>query len=743
MNKQSQSSFRWILLSRILLLTLPVLLVGQYVTYRKARSALLETARQNLTESASNKAENIEKRLQMLKSNIIVASQSYVLQSSQSGDRQKFIQQLLQQLPSQVNCVQLTNLQTNQLVASTCDEGQIHELPENLWPQQQQQFLGKNLQETKVYISDLRRSQQGLQIFSEKSPDGENLPRPPVEKGRGFINDRGQIRLGLSAPVYVQEGGEGKLRYSVSFRLSVELEQNLRRGSLIGSTIAIDEAGTILAHPNSDRIGRNIENEKDAKQLKKIIRNAIDGQEYFIHLFSFDTNASQKIANNKGSSTIVSVINRLKRQLSKLLGLELAADNELLAGYDAIPNPVATENNSSWVILAVTPLEYALSDLKEIQQMLLNLIMGLIAAMVLAAIYLAWTLALPLEKLTHYAVTVSDLDTRKQIHQNFKIREFYRLGEAINNMVERLKYRAQKLEIASKEATIANQLKSEFLANISHELRTPLNGIIGSIQLILDGFCDDRDEEIDFLKQANNSAIHLLKIVDDILDIRKIESGTLSILLEDTNVADVLNQAIAEVEEAIAQKGLKLIKPYFPTDILVYADADKLKQVFSNILSNAVKFTETGSITISVGIELAKANENGDDKQIPHLPFHHSHQADRIVITIKDSGIGIDPENQGKLFQPFVMGDGSKTRPFEGNGLGLTISRHLMEMMSATISLYSPGVDRGTTVKIAFPMKNLPQSIQNQDFQNQLHSSNFPGNFLPEASKKNHADSKK
>ncbi|WP_445241272.1 hypothetical protein [Microcoleus vaginatus] len=168
MVKLGQSSFRRILLSRILLLSVPVLLVGEYVTYRKARSTLLETARLNLTESAARKAETIEQWAKSLKSNLIGASESSMLQSVNPKDYQKFIAQLGQRLPAaQVDCLQLTNLKTNQVIASTCGQQPIQSLPAKFWPPvQQQQTL---LDDKSVYI---RLSLTSAATGDSKRPEG-------------------------------------------------------------------------------------------------------------------------------------------------------------------------------------------------------------------------------------------------------------------------------------------------------------------------------------------------------------------------------------------------------------------------------------------------------------------------------------------------------------------------------------------------------------------------------------------
>lgn len=666
MVKLGPSSFRRILLSRILLLSVPVLLVGEYVTYRKARSTLLETARQNLTESAGRKAETIEQWAKSLKSNLIGASESSMLQSVDPKNYQRFIAQLGQRLPAQVDCLQLTNIKTNQTIASTCGQQAIQKLPANFWQQQQQQEL--LLDDKSVYISlSWPKRPEGQQNGEDSILDAAQLPESSNN------NPDSQVSLVLSAPVYIRRGNVRQLTYALSLKSALPVQTSAPRGSLAGYTVAIDQDGTILAHPNIDRVGRNIEQEADAGRLKSIVRRAIAGGQAFLHLFSFERNGV-----------------------------------ELLAGYAAIPSPLAKQENSKWIILAVSRLDYALSGLEEIQQVLFNLIVGLVAASIIATLYLSRDLARPLEKLRDYALKV-DTEAPEGVPHNFKIREFNQLAEAINSMVLRLRSWAGELEIATKEAQVANQLKDEFLRNISHELRTPLNGIIGFIQFVRDGYCDDRDEEVEFLQRAHDAAIHLLNIINDILDIAKIESGTFSLMLEVIDVIEVLTEATdlvaVQQESQIEEKGLKFYLPDDREPVAVHADPDKLKQVFVNVLSNAVKFTESGSITISTRLESRKLTEateyNGSS---PESGTRRGGDSEWIVITVKDTGIGIDPEQQQKLFQPFVMADGSTTRKFGGNGLGLAISRKIVESMKGNISLHSAGVNQGTSVTISLPV---------------------------------------
>jgi signal transduction histidine kinase len=664
MVKSGQSSFRRILLSRILLLSVPVLLLGEYVTYRKARSSMLETARQNLTESAVRKGDSIKASLESLQANLLTASESVLLHSGSVQASQTYIEQLAQRLPTKVQCVQLTDVQTTQIIASTCGNQPLSDEILQMW--QQQGSFGPG-------------TGSGVHIKTVLSETSSGESASPVSPNDPTYFD--QLKLVLSAPVYLDQinplavNNSGVPDYALTIRSSLGQRASDRRiepGSLTGYTVVIDEDGTILEHGNDlNRVGRNIREEVDSKRLESIVRNALQDRQAFLHLFNFDQEGI-----------------------------------ELLSGYTAIPSPLSTGEERKWVILAVTPLDNALAGLKEIQNVLFTLILGLLAANFLATLYLTRDLALPIEKLQDYAMNIQCRATTERVPHNLSIREFNRLAEALDSMVERLKAWAEELETAWKEAKTANQLKNEFLATISHELRTPLNAILGCIRLVRDDCCDNRDEEIEFLQRADDAAIHLLNIINDILDISKIEAGTLSVVMEQVDVKRLIKEAIDLQQSAIQQKGLQLEFHEDSQSITVEADPAKLKQALLNLMGNAIKFTDTGRITISTRIEglsdghsLNKA-DGGNTYIQPHL-----------VIAVQDTGIGIAPDQQQKLFQPFVMVDGSRTRPKGGTGLGLAISRNLIELMGGTIRLNSKGIGQGTTVEVVLPILHSSPSI--------------------------------
>ncbi|MFZ6027471.1 MAG: GAF domain-containing protein [Chloroflexota bacterium] len=240
---------------------------------------------------------------------------------------------------------------------------------------------------------------------------------------------------------------------------------------------------------------------------------------------------------------------------------------------------------------------------------------------------------------------------------------------------------------ATEKLREVDKLKSQFLANMSHELRTPLNSIIGFSRVILKGI----DGPITDLQQQDLSAInsagqHLLNLINDILDISKIEAGKMELGLEEhINLNDLLNSAMSYAVGLTKDKPIKLIKDYASELPEVRADPTKLRQVIINFLSNASKFTEEGSITL-------RAKEQRGPGGRPE-----------IKVSVIDTGVGISPEDQVRLFQPFTQVDGSLTRKVGGTGLGLSISKRLIEMHDGRVELES-SIGIGSTFSVVLPL---------------------------------------
>lgn len=256
----------------------------------------------------------------------------------------------------------------------------------------------------------------------------------------------------------------------------------------------------------------------------------------------------------------------------------------------------------------------------------------------------------------------------------------------------------QKLEQANIKALEASRLKSEFLASTSHELRTPLNGIIGSLKLILDGMADDEQEQQEFLEQAYKSAIYLLDLINDILDIAKIEADKVEFEITSICLQDICEDIYKFAYPQAVTKNLDFSIKIPPTydKILVYADYQRLLQVMLNLVNNALKFTNEGKIDIT--IEVISKNFKRQGKEFLGI----------AKIIIADTGIGVALDKQEKLFEKFYQVDGSRTKTYGGTGLGLAISKRLIEAMGCKISFYSMGEGLGSTVTISIPLTQLP-----------------------------------
>jgi signal transduction histidine kinase len=266
---------------------------------------------------------------------------------------------------------------------------------------------------------------------------------------------------------------------------------------------------------------------------------------------------------------------------------------------------------------------------------------------------------------------------------------------------ETLMERHREIEDARQQAEAASRLKSEFLANTSHELRTPLNGVIGFLKLIMDGMADDPEEQSQFIEEAHRSAIHLLSIINDILDVAKIEAGKMQLDLNPIQLDDLLSDVENFIRPQSQQKSLSLeiLTPATRDEVVVLGNYQRLLQVMLNLLSNAVKFTHEGGITITAEVVPEKILVQNQEKP------------GSVKISVADTGIGVSLEKQDKLFQSFSQVDGSRTRQYGGTGLGLAISQKLVEAMGGIVNFYSMGEGLGSTVTFTVPLYQDPVMI--------------------------------
>ncbi|MBQ0922069.1 response regulator [Hydrogenophaga aromaticivorans] len=247
---------------------------------------------------------------------------------------------------------------------------------------------------------------------------------------------------------------------------------------------------------------------------------------------------------------------------------------------------------------------------------------------------------------------------------------------------------SQELAEARDQAEAANHGKSVFLANMSHEIRTPFQGLLGMLNLLDDATLSSQQR--DYLGTARDSALHLLGVLNDILDVSTLESGTLKLSLAPIHLPGVLHEVDGLMQVAARDKGLSL-NMYAAADLpgWVMADATRLRQILFNLISNAIKFTPEGSVMA----ELTRAPDGQSG----------------VVLTVRDTGMGMDPETLERLFTRFFQADNSLRRRIGGTGLGLEISRNLARMMGGDIEVSSrPGVGSVFTVRLQLPEAQAP-----------------------------------
>ena len=256
----------------------------------------------------------------------------------------------------------------------------------------------------------------------------------------------------------------------------------------------------------------------------------------------------------------------------------------------------------------------------------------------------------------------------------------------------------QELEQARAEAVALSQLKSQLLANTSHELRTPLNGILGFLKLVVDGMADDPEEAHQFIEEAYRSAVHLLNVINDFLDVAKIEAGKMHLDLAPVKLGELLQQVEDFTRIQVQEKRLQfqIQKPAVEDDIILYGNYQRLLQVILNLTGNAIKFTGEGGIRISA--EVIKKKVTVHNQQFPGM----------VKMRVADTGIGVSLDKQDKLFESFFQVDGDRTRQYGGTGLGLAISQKLVEAMGGTVNFYSMGEGLGSTVTFTVPLYQEP-----------------------------------
>lgn len=295
----------------------------------------------------------------------------------------------------------------------------------------------------------------------------------------------------------------------------------------------------------------------------------------------------------------------------------------------------------------------------------------------------------PLETLRLLAQVAAEAIFNAQLHQH-TLRQAESLEALSNQIVEAHaveKAHAEELTGLNENLMVADRLKTQFLNTTSHELRTPISSILGYLDLILDNHAESQEEERQFASEARQCADHLLHLINDILDVSRIEAGELAVETERVCVLSLLEDVCSAVTPLAREKNL-LLEATCDEQLDATADFRRARQALLNLVANSVKFTSHGHVKLS-----AKTNDSGD-----------------VEISVSDTGIGIKQEDCERIFEPFFQADSGDDRSYPGTGLGLAITRRLIELMDGSVKVSSNGERQGTTFRVTLPTWKISES---------------------------------
>lgn len=458
---------------------------------------------------------------------------------------------------------------------------------------------------------------------------------------------------------------------------------------------------------------------RDTESLRMLARQTISKEVTSVAYYDkkgIEIASAGKLTSNivppSSHSAIQIIPNNLNDTISYIAPVTLP--DVVIDTYPENTHSLEDENLNTTVIGWVkVELDHKTTRLKEYQVLIHSALIGLLGLSIscLLALRLGYDVTQPILQLTSAVEKIKhgDFATRINTESHW---ELGILESGINTMAsslhiahEEMQHNIDKatadlrqtlktievqnieLDLARKEAETATQVKSEFLASMSHELRTPLNGIVGFINLLEK--TNLSEEQLDYLSTIQKSAHSLLSIINDILDFSKIEAGKLHLDLMPMDIRECVEDTLTLLGPSAHDKALDLV-PFIYSDVptKINGDSLRLKQVLTNLVSNAIKFTQQGSVVIRVML----------DQNIAHLVT--------LRISVTDTGIGISEEQQKELFNAFNQTSPNITRKFGGTGLGLVICKKLVEQMHGTIELESE-VGKGTTFWFTFQAEKL------------------------------------
>jgi signal transduction histidine kinase len=496
-------------------------------------------------------------------------------------------------------------------------------------------------------VEQLRISRLELSVIgghADRSQDPAFIGTRTTDTYYGPVYFRNESEPYMTLGVRDAASGGGALVAEVNLKFIWDVVSRIQVGKS-GYAYVVDSSGDLIAHPDISAVLSR----PDLKALPQI--RALAG---------VDTGDEPSVAHN------------LQGQ-------------QVLTARAAVDPP-------GWWVFVEQPLQDAFAPLyASVLRTAVLLVAGLVLA-VLVSLFLARRMVTPIRALQASAdrIGAGALDARIDVHTGDELeslanafnRMATQLRELYGTLEQRVEERTHELVQAKEEVEVANRHKSEFLASMSHELRTPLNAIIGFSDALAEQFFGPLNpRQARYVQHIMSSGRHLLALINDILDLSKVEAGRMELELGRFSLPEALESGATMVRERAGQHGIELHVQTDPGVQIIEADERKVKQVIFNLLANAVKFTPDGG----------------------HVYVNASRADSWIEVSVRDTGVGVAPEDQARIFDAFQQGDRNVAQPQEGTGLGLTLSRQFVELHGGRLWVESePG--SGSTFRFTLPV---------------------------------------
>jgi two-component system sensor histidine kinase ChiS len=490
-----------------------------------------------------------------------------------------------------------------------------------------------------------------------------------------------KLTITLSQPVYSQTGQLNAV-VGVDFVLTQigEFLQSLKVGKS-GKTFIMERSGLLVATSTSQQTYQL--NQKTVKRFK---------------------------AEDFETPLIKETSAYLHQYFGNLTNIKKSEQLDFLIGHDRVflqVLPFSDGNGLDWLIVVVVPEKDFMEQIDSNTRTTILLCVAALIIAIVIGILTAQLIVIPIFQLNKSAHAIASGQFDQKVNRK-NIKELNLLSQSFNQMAQQLQAYFTDLEMKNAELKRLDKLKDQFLANTSHELRTPLNGIIGIAESLIDGVTGKLPETtISNLAMIVSSGRRLSNLVNDILDFSQLRQKHIELQLKPLAMREIVEVVLTISRTTLGKKKLELINSISPELPPVYADENRVQQILYNLIGNGIKFTEKGKIEITAEI-IDDENNNTEAQDI--------HYSTYLAISVIDTGIGIPQDKFDRIFESFEQADGSTAREYGGTGLGLTVTKQLVELHRGKIIVKSTeGV--GSTFTFTLPIsEGLAESKMDQSF---------------------------